>query len=362
MKWTESEIELLKKEYPHRKGKELAEISNRERSSVISMASQLGLKKSEEHLKKIHILCSERMKGNNPMQREEVLARFERKKDYCIDCGKEVYKGSERCKSCYYSLIRNNPEMTSMFGKHLSEETKIKIGKALLGKENKKLSDSLKRLYSSGEIEVWNKTKEHPKYQEWINKVIEIGHNNRGMTSNFKGKQHSEENKEKNRLAHLGKKASEETRKKMSISRKGKIFTEEHKKNLSISRHNLYENPETMKKLLERFTERPTCFEKKISDLCIENNLPFIYSGDGTFLIGHKNPDFINKDKKIAIEVYHDYFKEKVFGSCEEYEKQRSEYFNKYGWKVIFLRTEDVLSKNWEEICLNKIIEVKNEK
>jgi very-short-patch-repair endonuclease len=107
--------------------------------------------------------------------------------------------------------------------------------------------------------------------------------------------------------------------------------------------------------ILNGLIKRPTSYEKMISYICIENNLPFIYTGNGTFLIGHKNPDFVNKENKIAIEVYHNYFKIREFGSCEEYEKKRGEYFAKYGWNVIFIRTEDMERKDWEDVCLNKI-------
>jgi len=100
---------------------------------------------------------------------------------------------------------------------------------------------------------------------------------------------------------------------------------------------------------------RPTSYEQKISDLCIRNNLPFIYTGNGTFLIGLKNPDFINEDNKVAIEVYADYYKIKTYGSCENYEEQRREYFAEYGWSVIFIGTKEITSENWEGVCLNKI-------
>ena len=112
---------------------------------------------------------------------------------------------------------------------------------------------------------------------------------------------------------------------------------------------------EHIRNLLKSLYSRPTQFEKKISELCIENSLPFIYTGNGTFFIGNKNPDFVNKEKRIVIEVYYSYHKKQVFGSCEEYEKQRSEYFAKYGWKTIFIKEDSIESKNWKEVCLNKI-------
>jgi hypothetical protein len=83
---------------------------------------------------------------------------------------------------------RNNP----MFGKHHSDETKIKMSNAQKGKivsleTRKKLSDI-----------------------------------NKGKPGYMLGKHLSEETKEKLRQAHLGKKASEETKLKMSLSRRGK--------------------------------------------------------------------------------------------------------------------------------------------
>jgi hypothetical protein len=103
------------------------------------------------------------------------------------------------------------------------------------------------------------------------------------------------------------------------------------------------------------YCSKPTSYEKKISNLCIENGLPFSYTGDGTFLIGKKKPDFVNKEKKLAIEVYDDYFKIKKYGSCENYEKTRREYFKDYGWDIVFIRREDITNKNWKQICHDKI-------
>lgn len=50
------------------------------------------------------------------------------------------------------------------------------------------------------------------------------------------GFKHSEESKERMRLAQLGRKHSEETKKKISLSHTGKVFSEEHCKNMSLVR------------------------------------------------------------------------------------------------------------------------------
>jgi len=110
----------------------------------------------------------------------------------------------------------------------------------------------------------------------------------------------------------------------------------------------------TIKAQLKGLFKRPTSFEKQMSQIIQKNDLPYKYVGDGSFLIGYKNPDFINVNgKKICIEVYHPYFKIRDFGSCENYEKLRSEHFVKYGWETIFIK---IINKQFNENeILNKI-------
>jgi hypothetical protein len=106
-------------------------------------------------------------------------------------------------------------ETSSMKGKHLSEESKKKISKALKGKPRK------------------------PFTAETIEKIrlANIGKNNH----NF-GKHASEKTREKMSKSHagenninFGKHASEKTREKMSIAKKGKCCSDQHKHNISKS-------------------------------------------------------------------------------------------------------------------------------
>lgn len=80
-------------------------------------------------------------------------------------------------------------------GKHLSEEIKSKISKSLLlGKYHRNHTEESKQKMSKAK---------------------------KGLPSNMKGKHHTKEAIEKNRLAHLGKKASEETKKKIGLANSG---------------------------------------------------------------------------------------------------------------------------------------------
>jgi|GEM_PF-3927247 len=112
----------------------------------------------------------------------------------------------------------------------------------------------------------------------------------------------------------------------------------------------------TIHNILKASSLRPTSYEEKISVLCIRNNLPFIYVGNGTFLVNGSSPDFVCKERKIAIEVFNSYHKIRYYGSIENYIKVRSKIFSEAGYKTIFIKQDEVTHKNWEEICLNKIV------
>ena len=64
-----------------------------------------------------------------------------------------------------------------------------------------------------------------------------------------KGYKHTEEDRERNRLSHLGKKASKETRLKMSTAHKGKNISKEQRKKISIARKGVKFSEEHKQKL-----------------------------------------------------------------------------------------------------------------
>ena len=80
---------------------------------------------------------------------------MKKQKNHCIDCGKEISEGSKkgRCEFC-----ANKGEKNPFFGKHHTEETKIKIGNGNLGNYKYNISKSflikeyLKNKKSSAQI------------------------------------------------------------------------------------------------------------------------------------------------------------------------------------------------------------------
>ena len=193
-----------------------------------------------------------------------------------------------------------------------------------------------------------------------------------------KGKPQTEEAKEKNRLAHSGKNNSnfgkhlnEETKEKLRIANVGeknpmfgkpssflgRHHTEEVKEKLRLANsgensswYGRHHTKEEIKKMFQR--RIPSSLEEKFQSIVDKYNLPYKYVGDGSFKIGDKSPDFINvNSKKIAIEVYAEYFKKRDYESIENYKIQRAEVFKQYGWKVIYFNEIEVNEEN----ILNKL-------
>lgn len=316
----------------------------------------------------------------------------------CQECV-QSFKKEHRCRDMKTDNPMFNPEVRK---KHLnicrSEEHKQK-----LRKPNPKQSETKKRLFKEGILKPWNKdlTKETDERLEKLGKIRRgkrleeifgkekankmkeemrkskfymfrnslrkgIPPWNKGLTkgTDERVRKYGESGGLK-RKGKLNPKNSETRKKlfkegKMNSPMKNKHHRENSKiilkeKQLSLWKNSTYRENQ-IKSIIKANLKRPTSFEKKIIYLCKKYDLPFDYVGDGKVIINYVNPDFINNNgKKQIIEVYHKYFKERDFGSCENYEKQRSERFAKFGFKTLFLRNEDILRKDWEQNCLDKI-------
>lgn len=167
------------------------------------------------------------------------------------------------------------------------------------------------------------------------------------------GMHHSEESKAKMRLASSGKYPSKETRYKMSLAQMGnkKLLgfkhSEEFKRKMSErlkgNKINLGRHPtqEAMQKMLKRLKDRPTLLEKEFQSMINKYKLSYKYVGDGSFLIGYKNPDFVNiNGEKICIEVANHYHHK------DPYKENRIKHFAQWGWKCIVFFEDELDEKN----------------
>jgi len=123
------------------------------------------------------------------------------------------------------------------------------------------------------------------------------------------------------------------------ISTKKRLpLSEETKRKLSIATRSWMSNPYYRKKVMA--SRRPTRLEAKLIEIIREYKLPYKYTGDGSFLIGNLNPDFVNTDgDKIAIEVFGNYWHSPSspdFGPRKE-EEYRRKVLSEYGWSLIVI-------------------------
>lgn len=84
--------------------------------------------------------------------------------------------------------------------------------------------------------------------------------------------------------------------------------------------------------------------------------VPFKYVGNGTKCIGSRYPDFESTNNiKALMEIYYSFFKNRQYGSCNEYERITREHYAKHGYRTIFFNEHDLFRDDWEQHCLNKI-------
>lgn len=149
------------------------------------------------------------------------------------------------------------------------------------------------------------------------------------------GKHHTMASRQKMRIANTGekngfwgKRHTEGTKQKLRKARKCQVVPTHHTK------------PELM-------------FES----VCKKYNLPFKYTGDGTFWIHNINPDFIEcNGKKIAIEIFGEYFHSPLFNYNLKENRTlpyRKKILKRYGWNLIVFWQTDLDRVDAEQYILN---------
>lgn len=96
--------------------------------------------------------------------------------------------------------------------------------------------------------------------------------------------------------------------------------------------------------------------------ICKKHDLPFKYTGDGSFWIGKNpsvNPDFIEcNGKKIAIEVFGDYWHSPLLNHRIGEDRTlhyRKTILKKYGWKLVALWELDLKREDAEQFVLSEL-------
>ena len=231
------------------------------------------------------------------------------------------------------------------FGKYHTSETRRKLSELRKGKHYPKLSMA-------------RKGKHYPKLSEALRGKHPTSETRRKLSEAHKNP--TEETRRKISEALKGKPhptpwlkskpRSNEVRRKISEAQKGRVFTEQHKQKLAVA------HIEAMKRGC--YNIRPNVPEKKFIEICAKYNLPFKYTGDGSYSIERMNPDFVEiNGKKICVEVLGTYWHgpAKPKGNFEK-RKQR---LVEQGWTVIGI-WERELKKLPEEEIVKRVLDQTN--
>lgn len=195
--------------------------------------------------------------------------------------------------------------------------------------------------------------------------------------------------KRKGKKPNLGKKFSNITKEKMSLSRTGeknsffgkkhnnetieilrskikdkwndpnsKLNSAEYKEKQSVLSKEKWKNEVFLEKIRKSICLKPNRPENFLINLFYEMNLSYEYTGDFSFWIGGKNPDFVDKNKKKIIEFFGSYFHSKEITGKEEkdHEDERIIHFKKYGYDCL------VIWENKMDNIKEKILEFSKEK
>ena len=217
-------------------------------------------------------------------------------------------------------------------------------------------------------------------------KLPEMSERRKGVGNPFFGKVHSEESKDRIRMANIGRNNrvshTTEWRRKLSKSNTGKVFSLEHRMNLSIaarnkpsiseqtrkrmsvsqkrrwtpvSRMNRAEQYRAMWKIQE-FAQKmklvqgahPNNIERTLGKI-ISSSLPgeYRYTGDGSFSIMGLIPDFTNcNGQKKVIELFGDYWHR------GQNPQTRIDKFAEFGFQCLVIWEHELRKKSSEEITM----------
>lgn len=115
------------------------------------------------------------------------------------------------------------------------------------------------------------------------------------------------------------------------------------------------------KRRAQKFSTHHTKPELIFEEICKKYDLPFKYTGDGSFWIKNINPDFVEcNGKKIVVEIFGVAFHSPLFTFKQNISYSRTfegrrRILKKYGWKLIVLWDRDLLRSDTEQFVLSEL-------
>lgn len=261
--------------------------------------------------------------------------------------------------------IHLSPSSEWKKGIHASPATEYKKGHSSQNKGKPLSEETRRKLSEATQKQILEKG--HPflgkKHTEEVKTRMKHKH-----SMSVEGKTKLSQTIEKNRKMWIGQCHSEETKQKLSEAAKLRWSNAEYKAKMQIAfrrraakiseqRKLDWQRPEYRANIVSKClkSRRPTDLEQRLVKLIHKYGLPYRYTGDGSFIIGNLNPDFVNVNgNKIAIEVFGGHWHQDKSDPLRT-EEGRREILKGYGWKLIVIWGDELKSMPEQEI-VNRII------
>lgn len=134
-----------------------------------------------------------------------------------------------------------------------------------------------------------------------------------------------------------------------------------HRRKLSLSKRALMRDPaykaRFVQRLMSSWAKRPNGSEKRVIDACV--GLPLKYTGDGSFMIGYKNPDFLVIGQKKVVEVMCMFFHDrKLNPTIRSHRTVKSTlgYYKKKGYDCLIINHKSTYFTDWVRRTVEKFI------
>jgi len=125
-----------------------------------------------------------------------------------------------------------------------------------------------------------------------------------------------------------------------------KKWNQEHKIEKAEALRQRNKDPEFIKRRLKALCRKPTKPEQWLINLITEYKLPYKYVGDGSFIIGGLNPDFINVNgKKKVIELFGRVWHDTYLKDWKRSELGRMMVFSSYGFDTLIIWDDELEDK-----------------
>lgn len=121
-----------------------------------------------------------------------------------------------------------------------------------------------------------------------------------------------------------------------------------HRKNSYLEKMRIWgkenwKNPDYVKKIQASLNLKPNKPEKILINLFNDLGLDFKYTGDFSYWIDGKNPDFLNEKNNKIIEFFGSYYHDRIIPkSRENHESERINHFKNNGYKSLIIWEEEL--------------------